>query len=102
LKRVGPEKNGISHRPGLAQRPRPAPGVVAWWEGRGFCKELRERFLLGANKGGTAAVIPFWNRGRVQGLIRRKLEGEPKYIYPETEEFPAGLPSRSSLRPREG
>ena len=66
------------------------PSVVGWWEARGFRKELRERFLLGANKDGTASMIPFWNRGRVQGLIRRKLEGEPKYIYPKTDEFPAG------------
>ena len=45
--------------------------VTAWWEARGFGQELRERFLLGTNKDGTAAVIPFWHRGRVQGLIRR-------------------------------
>jgi DNA primase len=64
--------------------------VREWWEGRGFGPELRERFLLGTNKDGTAAVIPFWHRGRVQGLIRRKLEGEPKYLYPKTEEFPGG------------
>jgi len=49
---------------------------------------LRERFLLGTNKDGTAALIPFWHRERVQGLIRRKLEGEPKYLYPKAEEFP--------------
>jgi DNA primase len=55
------------------------PRVMEWWETRGFGQELRERFLLGTNKEGTAAVIPFWHRGRVQGLIRRKLEGEPKY-----------------------
>jgi hypothetical protein len=66
------------------------PAVAGWWEGRGFGKELRERFLLGVNKGGTAAVIPFWNRGRVQGLIRRNLQREPKYVYPRAEEFPAG------------
>jgi DNA primase len=35
-------------------------------------------------------VIPFWHRGRVQGLIRRKLEGEPKYLYPKAEEFSGG------------
>lgn len=62
----------------------------AWWEERGFDGELRERFLLGANENETAAVIPFWNRGRVQGLIRRKLRGEPKYLYPKAEEFPGG------------
>jgi DNA primase len=66
------------------------PGVVEWWEGRGFGEELRKGFLLGTNESGTEAVIPFWNRGRANGLIRRKLDGEPKYIYPEAEEFPAG------------
>ncbi len=52
--------------------------------------EERERFLLGANKDGTQAVIPFWVRGRVAGLIRRKLEGKPKYILPQAEDFPEG------------
>lgn len=66
------------------------PHMIKWWEGRGFGEELRERFLLGANKDGTAAVVPFWHRGRVQGLIRRKLEGEPKYLYPKAQEFPGG------------
>jgi DNA primase len=64
--------------------------VREWWEERGFGGELRVRFLLGASENGTAAIIPFWNRGRVQGLIRRKLEGEPKYLYPKAEEFPRG------------
>jgi DNA primase len=64
--------------------------IVEWWEGRGFDKERREQFLLGTNRDGTAAVIPFWSRGRVQGLIRRKLEGKPKYLYPEAVEFPIG------------
>lgn len=64
--------------------------VREWWEQRGFRKDEQERFLLGANKDGTAAVIPFWRSGRVQGLIRRKLEGEPKYLYPKAEEFPGG------------
>jgi DNA primase len=66
------------------------PEVVAWWDGRGFHEELRKRFLLGTNEDGTEAIIPYWNRGRVQGLIRRKLEGEPKYIVPRAEEFPEG------------
>jgi DNA primase len=66
------------------------PQVVEWWEGRGFTEELRERFLLGANRDGTEAVIPYWSRGRVQGLIRRKLEGEPKYRYPTSAELAAG------------
>jgi DNA primase len=66
------------------------PHVTEWWEARGFGQQLRERFLLGTNKDGTAAVIPCWRRGRVQGLIRRKLEGEPKYLYPKVEEFSGG------------
>jgi DNA primase len=66
------------------------PGVTEWWEARGFGQQLRERFLLGTNKDGTAAVIPFWHRGRIQGLIRRKLAGEPRYILPKAEEFPGG------------
>jgi DNA primase len=70
----------------LARHPR----VTEWRETRGFGQALRERFLLGTNKDGTAAVIPFWHRGRVQGLIRRKLEGEPRYILPPVEEFPEG------------
>jgi len=64
--------------------------VARWWEKRGFGEELRERFLLGTNKDARAAVIPFWSTGRVQGLIRRKFEGKPKYLYPEAEEFPRG------------
>jgi len=64
--------------------------IVDWWEDRGFGEELRERFLLGATRDGTAAVIPFWHRGRVQGLIRRKLDGEPKYLYPKAKDFPGG------------
>ena len=47
--------------------------IAAWWEKRGFGEELQERFLLGTNKDGTAAVIPFWYRGRVRGLIWRRL-----------------------------
>jgi DNA primase len=66
------------------------PRVRDWWDGRGFGEELRERFLLGSNRDGTAAIIPFWHRGRVQGFIRRKLEGKPKYLYPKAEEFPGG------------
>src|SRR5829696_3330791 len=66
------------------------PRLREWWEARGFGKELRERFLLGTNKDGTAAVIPFWHRGRVQGLIRRKLAGEPRYILPKATELSGG------------
>jgi DNA primase len=66
------------------------PRVMEWWEARGFNQQLRERFLLGTNKEGRAGVIPFWHRGRVQGLIRRNIEGEPKYLYPKAEEFSGG------------
>src|SRR5215217_6085217 len=65
-------------------------GVREWWEKRGFGDELQKRFVLGANKDGTEAVIPFWSRGRVLFLIRRKLQGEPKYILPSSEELPEG------------
>jgi DNA primase len=76
------------------------PRVVEWWEGRGFHKELRESFLLGATDGGAGATIPFWHRGRVHGLIRRKLQGEPKYMVPEKEKLALGhrplfIPSRT-------
>jgi DNA primase len=64
--------------------------VTEWWEARGFGQELRERFLLGTNKDGTAAAVPYWVQGRVQGLIRRNLAGEPKYLYPKAAEFPSG------------
>jgi DNA primase len=57
--------------------------VRQWWEARGFSVDLRERFLLGANESDDAAVIPFWHRGRIVGLIHRKLEGEPKYKLPK-------------------
>jgi hypothetical protein len=66
------------------------PEVDAWWEERGLGEELRKRFLLGTNKDGTAAVIPFWHRGRVHGLIRRRLSGKPKYLYPKGEDLPEG------------
>jgi DNA primase len=64
--------------------------VAQWWEERGFGRELWERFLLGSSEDGTAAVIPFWCRGRVQGLIRRNLQGDRKYLYPNAEDFPGG------------
>jgi Toprim-like len=66
------------------------PSVVDWWEGRGFYEGLREKFLLGVTDDGHAATIPFWNRGRVHGIVRRKLEGEPKYVLPKKEDLPAG------------
>lgn len=64
--------------------------IREWWESRGFSREHQERFLLGASEDGRAATIPFWHRGRVQGLIHRKLEGEPKYVYPKVQDFPRG------------
>jgi DNA primase len=65
-----------------------APEVAEWWERRRFDEDLRQRFRLGACEG--TAVIPFWNRGRVHGLIRRKLEGEPKYLLPRAEDLLIG------------
>jgi DNA primase len=62
--------------------------VREWWKKRGFGEDVQRLFMLGANRDGTQAVIPFWHRGRVKGLIRRKLEGEPKYLYGKREEFP--------------
>ncbi len=64
--------------------------VADWWGRRRFGEGLQERYLLGASRDGTEAMIPFWHRGRVKGLIRRKLEGEPKYVYPKAEDFPGG------------
>jgi DNA primase len=64
------------------------PNVAIWWEGRGLDEGLREMFLLGV--AGAEATIPFWNRGRVHGIVRRKLEGEPKYVLPKKEQFPLG------------
>jgi len=64
-----------------------------WWVSRGFCADSRQTFLLGSSGFGPippAAIIPFWHRGRVMGLIRRQLEGDPKYILPKAEEFPDG------------
>ena len=66
------------------------PSVANWWEGRGFYEGLREKFLLGVAGDGAEATIPFWNRGRVHGIVRRKLEGEPKYVLPKNEDFPLG------------
>ena len=68
-----------------------AKGVRKWWDDRGFDAGIRNRFLLGMSKTTEAeALIPFWYRGKVQGLILRKLEGEPKYRYPNAEEFACG------------
>lgn len=64
--------------------------VEEWWNARGFGPELRERFLLGSNGDGTEAIIPYWHRGRMRGLIRRRLQGEPKYLYPNAADFAGG------------
>ena len=64
--------------------------ITEWWEKRGFSEELRQCYLLGVNADGTEATIPYWHRGRIQGLIRRKPEGEPKYLLPPKEQFPKG------------
>jgi DNA primase len=71
-------------------QPTRAPVVRRWWEERGFGEELQKRFLLGANKADDTATIPLWHRGRVLGLIHRKLQGEPKYRLPNVEEFTGG------------
>jgi DNA primase len=77
------------------------PNVAIWWEGRGLDEGLREMFLLGV--AGAEATIPFWNRGRVHGIVRRKLEGEPKYVLPKKEQFPLGYrPLFIPCRVREG
>jgi DNA primase len=76
------------HHAALSQH----PSVVEWWEGRGFDEGFCEKFLLGVTDDGAAATIPFWSRGRVHGLIRRKLEKDPdhKYLLPNKEQFPLG------------
>ncbi len=66
------------------------PRKVEWWEDRGFGAESRERFLLGYDREADAATIPYWSRGRVQAITRRKLSGPPKYLHPKAEEFPRG------------
>jgi DNA primase len=67
------------------------PSVVEWWEDRAFDEGLREKFLLGV-AGDDGVTIPFWNRGRVHGIIQRKLEKDPdrKYLLPTKELFPLG------------
>jgi hypothetical protein len=64
--------------------------TAIWWKGLGFDEESQKRFLLGSNKNGSAAVIPFWHRGRVQGLIRRQINSQPKYLYPSADAMPSG------------
>jgi len=64
------------------------PNVAEWWKRRGFSEELQQQFLLGSNRDGSAALIPFWRRGRIQGLIRRQIEREPKYLLPNADDFP--------------
>jgi len=62
--------------------------VARWWERRGFGQNLTQRFLLGTHEG--TAVIPFWNQGRVEGFVRRNLQGEPKYKLQKAEKFVRG------------
>ena len=66
------------------------PNVVVYMEQRGLSEELQKQFLLGTNRDGSACVIPFWHRGRIQSLIRRQLEREPKYLLQSAEEFACG------------
>lgn len=68
------------------------PHVVEYWEQRGFGEDMQKRFLLGAVFGGAETTIPFWNRGRVHGLIRRKLEtgAEHKYLLPKKDHLLLG------------
>ncbi|HEV2913715.1 MAG TPA: CHC2 zinc finger domain-containing protein [Pyrinomonadaceae bacterium] len=49
--------------------------VIEWWNLRGFNDELIKRYILGSTQDGTAATIPYWHRGRIKGLIRRRLQG---------------------------
>lgn len=60
-----------------------------WWDRRGFNQEARREFLLGATDDGISATIPWWGaRGRIQGIVHRRLDGaEPKYQNPKLEEF---------------
>ena len=67
--------------------------VREWLESRGFSEELQAHFLLGANKEGTEAAIPFWRRGRIVGMVRRPVDHDgdgPKYVYSKKEEFAPG------------
>jgi DNA primase len=66
------------------------PEIATWWEKRGFDEALRGMFLLGVAGDGTEAIVPFWHQGRVQGFIRRRIKGEPKYMLPKKEQFPKG------------
>src|SRR5215813_2340934 len=66
------------------------PLVVNWWSQRGFNEELRSTFLLRTTIDGMAATIPFFHLGRIHGLIHCSLQGEPKYVLPEAEDFADG------------
>jgi DNA primase len=68
--------------------------VCGWCESRGFTADLRERFLLGAMNG-NEATVPIWHRGKVLGIIKRKLSGEPKYLLPEGQK-PLFVPGKIS------
>jgi putative DNA primase/helicase len=62
--------------------------IAEWWKSRGFDEELCEQFLLGSDSDGSSATFPFLNRGRVKGVVLRRLDGEPKYCNPNAEDFP--------------
>lgn len=77
------------------------PHIIEWWQERGFNDELQKQFLLGSNHGGSSAITPYWHRGRIHGLIRRQLTGEPRYLLPKAEDFPGGhkplfIPSKTT------
>jgi len=82
------EKDDLSNARALHHALDRHRNVKEWWESRGLTTEFQAKFLLGATYNG--AMIPFWHKGRVKGLICRPLEGDRKYILPNAEEFPEG------------
>src|SRR5215203_6114333 len=75
------------------------PALKEWWKGRGFDATLRERFLLGANKEGTEAVIPFWSRGRVVGSSVGSSTVSPGITSPRPRSAPTVTDPSSSPAP---
>jgi hypothetical protein len=64
--------------------------VQEYLTGRGITDEIRDRFMLGATKGGHLN-IPGWVGSQIHGQIIRRLDGrEPKYKAPSAEEFALG------------
>jgi hypothetical protein len=49
------------------------PHVAQWWLQRGFYEDLQREYLLGSNRDGSAAVIPYWQRTytRSKGSLTR-------------------------------